>query len=77
MGSKGYYSSILMLWVVFVAFLIMSMKVKAADPDPVVDFPAGPGAPFTLHNITINGVVTQTSGGTRAALSTDVFPASM
>jgi len=67
----------MILWVMFVAFLITSMKVKAADPDPLVDFPAGPGAPFTLHNITVNGVVTQTSGGTCAALSTEVFPASM
>ncbi|CAM6035000.1 unnamed protein product [Sphagnum compactum] len=81
MGSKGYYYSSMMmiLWVVFfVAFLIMSMKeVKAADPDPVVDFPAGSNAPFTLHNVFVNGVVTQGSGGTRAALSTDVFPASI
>ncbi len=78
MGSKGHHSSMMMiLWVMFVAFLIMSMKVKAADPDPLVDFPAGPDAPFTLHDITANGVVTQTSGGTRAGLSTEVFPASM
>ncbi|KAH8967330.1 hypothetical protein BDL97_03G072900 [Sphagnum fallax] len=78
MGSKGHHSSMMMiLWVMFVAFLIMSMKVKAADPDPLVDFPAGPDAPFTLHDITANGVVTQTSGGTRAGLSTEVFPASI
>ncbi|CAM6049893.1 unnamed protein product [Sphagnum compactum] len=75
MGSKGYCSSTMILWVVFVAFLIMSMKVKAADPDPLVDFPAGPNAPFTLHNVFVNGVVTQGSGGTRAAVTTDVFPA--
>ncbi|CAM6049894.1 unnamed protein product [Sphagnum compactum] len=81
MGSKGSYSSMMILWVVFLAFLVMSMKVKAADPDPVVDFPAdfsaGPNAPFTLHNVFVNGVVTQSSGGTRAALSTEVFPASI
>jgi hypothetical protein len=77
MESKGYYSNIMILWGMFVAFLIIGMKVKAADPDPLVDFPAGPSAPFTLHNVFVNGVVTQGSGGTRAALSTDVFPASM
>ncbi len=77
MGSKGHYSSMMILWVMFLAFLIMSMIVKAADPDPLVDFPAGPDAPFTLHDIIANGVVTQTSGGTRAGLSTEVFPASM
>jgi quercetin dioxygenase-like cupin family protein len=77
MGSKGYSSSMMILWVMFVAFLIMCMEVKAADPDPVVDFPAGPSAPFTLHNVFVNGVVSQSSGGTRAALSTEVFPASI
>ncbi|CAK9873136.1 unnamed protein product [Sphagnum jensenii] len=77
MGSKGHYSSMMILWVMFVAFFIMIMKVKAVDPDPLVDFPAGPDAPFTFHNITVNGVVTQTSGGTRAALSTEVFPATI
>ncbi len=67
----------MILWGTFVAFLIMSMKVQAADPDPLVDFPAGSNAPFTLHNVFVNGVVTQGSGGTRAGLTTDVFPASM
>jgi hypothetical protein len=81
MGSKGYYyyysSSMMILWVMFVAFFIMSMNVKAADPDPVVDFPAGPDAQFALHDIIVNGVVTESAGGTRIALSTDVFPALM
>jgi hypothetical protein len=67
----------MILWVMFVAFLIMSMKVKACNPDPLVDFPAGLGAPFTLHDITVDGVVTQSSSGTRAALSTPVFLASV
>ncbi|KAI5079469.1 hypothetical protein GOP47_0004948 [Adiantum capillus-veneris] len=46
----------------------------AADPDPLVDIPAGLTS-FTLRDIFTNGDVSVGPGGTRATVNVNIFPA--
>ncbi|KAJ7523219.1 hypothetical protein O6H91_18G041800 [Diphasiastrum complanatum] len=48
--------------------------VRAADPDPLVDF-SSVAHSFTLRDIFTNGDVSHGPGGIRAALDTTIFPA--
>jgi quercetin dioxygenase-like cupin family protein len=48
--------------------------VRAADPDPLVDFPPNVTS-FSFRNFPVNGDVTQASGGKRSGLNVSLFPA--
>jgi len=61
--------------VVVIAIGCMQIKsVSAADPDPVLDNPLNLTS-FTLRDIFRNGEVSSGSGGVRAAVTTQNFPA--
>lgn len=62
------------IWVLLFAFLSSFTLLLASDPDPVMDFAPGVNS-FVFRDIYSNGVVVNGTGGIRAGLSTDKFPA--
>eukprot|EP00249_Psilotum_nudum_P032700 c48603_g1_i1 orf=1-510(-) len=60
---------------VFILLIDLSV-LQAADPDPVLDYAAGVTS-FVLRDIFTNGQITMDTGGIRAGLTPEVFPAIM